>query len=392
MHTKSPILILGVFLGVLGMFSVNVFLPALPTMIRYFHSDPHTIKLSITVFLIGFSVSQFFWGSLSERIGRKKPILWGLFISCIGSFLSMSATTVSTFIIGRLIEGAGIGCASGLCRTVLTDAFEGVALTRAISYLTTFVNASPAIAPIIGGYLLLWFGWRSIFLFLLFTGAAAFYLFFRALPETHKNIHSNITIKESVEDYFAVLTHRKFIGYISPYIFMSGGMIGYYAAGPFIFVSALHMSPHHYGFIQLITVASFIVGANTCRPITRKLGIDKGLILGVSIGLLSAVCSVLFSIFSTLTFVSALLPMTIFCFAAGLISPNGNAGAMSALTGKSGASGAVIGAMLYAFSALFSGILTTQNLNHLLPLTVYMCVISVLAAGVFAKLVLHSRK
>lgn len=388
MQTKSPILVLGVFLGILGMFSANIFLPSLPALIRYFHTDPRLVKLSITVFLIGFSVSQFFWGSLSERLGRKKPILWGLALSCVGSFFSMTGTSLTTFIIGRFVEGAGIGCASALCRTVLTDAFAGIELSRAISFLTTFVNISPAIAPIIGGYLLLWFGWRSIFLFLLFVGAGAFYLFFRAFPETDKNIRSNITIKESIEDYCAVLTNRKFIGYIAPYIFMSGGMLAYYAASPFIFVSALHMSPHHYGFIQLITVASFILGANFCRPVTRKLGIDKGLILGVSVGLFSALCSVFFFIFSALSFTSALLPMVVFCFAAGLISPNANAGAMSALIGKSGPSGAVIGAMLYVVTALFSAFLTTRNLDHLAPLTIYTVIVSILATVVFVKLVL----
>lgn len=389
---KKEILIWSNVLGVLGLFSINIYLPSLPFLIHYFHTSPQNLKLSISLFLLGFAASQFFWGSLSERFGRKKPILWGLVLACIGTLITMLAPNVFLFNSGRMIEGIGIGCASSLTRALLTDTFEKKYLSTAVAYLTTSANIMPALAPIIGGYLLHWFGWRYIFLFLFFYALLLLYVFYRRLPETHKSIRTKLTLKEALIDYAHVLTHREFIGYLCPYILMSGGMFGYYAAAPFIFISVLHFSAQHYGFMQIGTVVSYIIGANICSYLSRRIGMNKAIMFGVAMGILATLLLIGCWLFSTLNIFTLLIPMTVFCFGCGIVSPNANAGAMATLSQKAGSSAAVISTSVYAASALFSAIITMQNLSVLTPLMIYIGIISLCAMIGFWYLVLLPAK
>ncbi len=384
----KKVLILANILGLLGLLSINIYLPGLPFIIHYFHTSAETIKLSISLFLLGFALSQFFWGSLSERFGRKKPILYGLLLSCAGTLITMLAPTAFIFNTGRLIEGVGIGCASVLTRALLTDSFKGVNLSVAISYITTAANIMPALAPIIGGYLLNWFGWRYIFLFLLIYTISLLLVFYKKLPETHQAVRSQLNFKEALADYWVILRERKFIGYLFPYILMSGGMVGYYAAAPFIFISILHISPQHYGFAQIVTVISYILGNNLSRWLTLRLGMEKTIIVGTIISLVSAIFLLISWIFFNLNIFTVLIPMTVFCLASGLIAPGANAGAMSTLSHKAGSAGAMIGAIIYATSALFSAIITNQNLSTLGPLTIYVNVIAILSVLGFITLIM----
>ena len=384
---EKEIILLANSLGVLGLLSINIYLPGLPFLIKYFHTTPQNLKLSISLFLLGFAASQFIWGSLSERFGRKKPILIALFLACVGTVITMLAPNIITFNAGRFIEGTGIGCASVLTRALLTDTFDKIRLSAAISYLTTAANIMPAIAPIIGGYLLLWLGWRFIFLFLLIYSGIILFGFYKKLVETNKSLREHLSLTEAIQDYWTIIRHREFMGYILPYLFLSGGMFGYYAAAPFIFISFLHISAQHYGFIQILTVVSYIVSTNLSVQLMRWFNMDKIILWGTFLGIIAGICLVVFYQFLDLSIFTVMLPMMIFCFAAGLVASNANAGALSTLSQKAGSCGAIISALLYGLSALFSAIIANQDLSSLKPLTIYICVIALFACIGFLKLI-----
>lgn len=363
--------------------SVNIYLPALPLLPKIFHTTPDSLKLSITLFFAGYAVSQLFWGPMSEKHGRRSMILIGMIITTIGVFIAMMAQNVVVFNVGRLVEALGLGCASVLGRAVLVDLLDKMQMFRTMSYATLTVNIMPAIAPIIGGSLLLWFGWRSIFGLLLIYSIILLLLFVYRLMESNPRIRKEIQVKEMIKDYGIVAARKRFLAYVLLYVLGTGGMIGYYAMAPFIFTKYLGLSAHTYGYYGLITVASYLIGALVSNIVTPKLGISRTLLIGVCCLLLTAILILLDAFYLPFTVATVIAPMAFYTFAVGTMAANANAGAMVQSAGYSGAGSALLMFAMYAGSAIFSAIATGMPQTHLLPLAIYISAIALMATVIY---------
>ena len=384
--------VLVILLFLYSWMSVNIYLPALPTLIHVFHTEPRYLKLSITLFLGGYAVSQLVWGPLSEKHGRKKVLVVGMMITTLGILITLSAINVTVFNIGRLVEALGLGCASVLGRVILVDSLDEMLLLKTMIYGTIVVNVMPAIAPIIGGNLLYFSGWRSIFVFLLVYSVTLLYYFFAKLSETHKNIRPEITVKQMLSDYFLLFKMKRYFGCVLIYMLSSGSMIGYYALAPFLFINRLDFSAHTYGYLALITVASYLLGAFVCVKIAPKFGVNKMILLGTSILVTSALLLAVFSLFYSVNLASVLVPMSVYMFGAAILSPNVNTGAMTESASIAGAGAAIMMFCMYAGAAIFSWIATSLSLNTLKPLAIYVVVVSLLAFAIFCVMVYREAK
>lgn len=390
-NKQNLISLIAILLFVFGWISVNIYLPALPFLSHDFHTNQQDLKFSITLFLIGFALAQLIWGPISEKYGRKPPLIYGLVITIIGITLTMLAPDITVFNSGRFIEAIGLGCAPVLGRAILIDALDPIAFSSTMAYGTISANIMPAIAPIIGGHILIWFGWRYIFTFLLIYGFILLGLLIFSLPETHQNLQRHINIFQTFKHYSEAFTHKKFLGYLTPYIVVTGAMIGYYTVTPFIFISKLNLSPNNYGYLSIITVGTYILGAIVSRFISPKYGVKKMVILGILILLFAACIFFLSAIFSSLNIFSIIIPMSIYTFAAGIICPNSNAGAMNALRHKAGVAAAVIGFSLYLSSSILSTIITAVSIENLWPLAIYIGIVALIGFLVFYLLVIRAK-
>ena len=141
-----------IFLMVLlNWFSVKIVLPALPFLVKYFDTTTSYIQLSVTIYLIAFSISRLFWGSLAEKYGNVRVYYPGLIISLIGIIISMTSNSLTQYIIGRTLEGIGIGCLAPSSRAMLTVTFEKDELSRKMIYVSVAASSMLGISPIIGG-------------------------------------------------------------------------------------------------------------------------------------------------------------------------------------------------------------------------------------------------
>jgi Bcr/CflA subfamily drug resistance transporter len=376
---KTNVIRTSMFLGVLGFISLNIYLPAIQSIAKDFQVKPSELKFSITLFLIGFSLSQFYWGSLSAKYGRKKAIFHGLMLANIGTLLALFAPSLFIFNCARLIEGTGIGCASVLCRALLTDVLTKEKLSKSLSIIVSLANVMPALAPLIGGYLVLFFSWRAIFALLLIYTLTLTILIERNVGETNTNIKQDLTIKHALSEYKQVLSSRTFIGYLIPYLALSSGMIGYYAATPFIFITQLHIAPQNYSYLSVFTVAAYIVGVNLSGSIRKHIDFNGTILLGTMVALSAAIILFVLNYFSHLSVMTVIFPMMLYLLGCGLVSPNANACALNELRHIAGASSAVIGSSIYATSAITTIFLTSLDLSKLSSLAIYTLIISVIA-------------
>lgn len=375
--------ILMISLFVYAWTSVNIYLPALPSLVHAFHTDPRNLNLSITLFLGGYALSQLVWGPMSEKHGRRKTMIFGLVITMAGVLITMFSVDVAIFDIGRLVEALGLGSASVIGRAILVDTLDTPLLLKTMTYATIAVNTMPAIAPIIGGNLSYFFGWRSIFLFLLIYSMILLYFFVAKLSETHKHIRHDIQVKEMLSQYREVIANKRYVGYVLIYLLGTGAMIGYYTLAPFLFIKYLHISAHVYGYLGLATVAAYLLGAFVCWKLAPKLGIEKMILIGTSFLLLAALLIIGLSFYYPLSILSVLIPMSVYTFSAGILSPNVNTGAMKESAHIAGAGAAILGFGVYAGSAVFSSIATSLSLKSLEPLAIYVSSVAALVFIIF---------
>ena len=289
-NTHRSISVIAILLFIFGWVSVNIYLPALPSLSHDLHTNTESLKLSITLFLLGFSISQLFWGPISEKHGRKSPIIIGLIITNIGISMAMLAPNVFIFNSGRFIEALGLGVAPTLGRAIIIDTHDTIAFSATMAYGTISANLMPAIAPIIGGHILVWFGWRYIFTALLIYGLIMLFQIIYKTRETHTKPQPQLKILHTFKYYLIVIKDREFIGYLLPYVFVTGAMIGYYTLTPFLFINQLHLSTKNYGFLSLATVATYILGAIYSRLFSNKHGIKSMVTQGACLLLIAAIC------------------------------------------------------------------------------------------------------
>jgi DHA1 family bicyclomycin/chloramphenicol resistance-like MFS transporter len=381
--SRSFFYIVAVALFVYGWLSVNIYLPVLPHLEKVLEIERSTASLTVTIFLIGFSVTQLIWGPLSDRFGRKPVLLCGLAISVTGAVLTASANSIEVFIGARILESVGIGVAPVLARSVLTDSLDRDHVSAAMAYVAVVVALVPAVAPIIGGYLNLLWSWRSIFFFVAAYGAVIDVTCAFRLPETIRSRNSGLKAAAVIGEYREMLSHREYLGYIGLYAISFGTLIGYYAAAPYIFVRALGYTPHEYGYLLLVNVGFYVLGASVARILVPKVGTVRPIVFAMIAFTTTSIIFLALGRFTTLSTLSVLLPMCIFIFGCGLVSPAANTGAMTIFRDKAGASTAVVGFSIAVGGAVFSGTLSVFHITRLVELGAYVGVSTLLCIATY---------
>ncbi|MFA8299966.1 MAG: multidrug effflux MFS transporter [Hyphomicrobiales bacterium] len=150
----------------IGPFAIDTNLPAIPIMAEFFHVSPNTTQLTVSIFLIGFAVGQIIGGPLSDRVGRKPMAYIGLSILAISSFIIAFSSSIHMVLSFRFIQAIGGGFTTVLTGAIVRDKYEGRTVARMMSLIGTIMLAAPLIAPAVGTFLLIHFGWKSIFIFL----------------------------------------------------------------------------------------------------------------------------------------------------------------------------------------------------------------------------------
>jgi len=370
-------------LFVYGWVSVNIYLPVLPDLEKVFEIGRSTASLTVTIFLIGFSATQLIWGPLSDRFGRKPVLLGGLAISVTGAALTAFANSIEFFLAARIFESLGIGVAPVLARSVLTDSLDRNNVSTAMAYTAVVVALVPAVAPIIGGYLNLLGSWRSIFVFVAAYGAVLVATSALRLPETIRSKNSGLKASAVLGEYREMLSNREYLGYIGSYAIAFGTLIGYYAAAPYIFIRALGYPRHEYGYLLLVNVGFYVLGASVSRILIPKVGTVRPIVLAIIAFATTSITFVVLEVFTDLGTLSVLLPMCIFIFGSGLVSPAANTGAMELFRDKAGASTAVVGFSISVGGAVFSGALSAFHITRLVELGTYIGVSTLLCIATY---------
>lgn len=382
-HSKSTLNFITIFtisIWLLSWISIKICLPALPSLAAVFSTSDYYLKLSVTVYLLCFGLSQPLWGSASEYLGRKRILLLALGISVIGSVITMLSHEVLQFIIGRSIEGIGMGAISPICRAIYVDIFDKKQMSKAISSVSSATAMMPALAPILGGYMLVYIGWRSIFVFLAMLALLFYVVGLFYLPETHQRLNrAKFSISHIVSTYSEIITNKKFWSYGLCYAAMTGGMLGYYAAMPYWFVKQFHIAENHYAYLALFSVTAYIITLVLMRSLVNRFSSNKLLFIGVLLTISLAVFAIISAMTLPSTVTTVVLLISLFTFCTGFVFPNANVGVMSTFKHAAGPASALSVTLVFLAAAFFSLIAMNLSMQSLWPVALYISGIAVMS-------------
>jgi DHA1 family bicyclomycin/chloramphenicol resistance-like MFS transporter len=291
--TERRVGLLGGMLVAVGPVSMALYTPAMPEIAREFAASDSAVKLTLTTYFFGFAFAQLFCGPLSDGFGRKPVSIAFMVIYAIASLLAVIAPTIEVLVIARLLQGIGASVGVAISRAIVRDCFTGEKSARIMNLIGIVLAIGPAVAPTVGGLILIFSGWHAIFLLMLAIGVAAAIVISALLVETVTPDLSRVRPLAFAKAYATLFTNRRFM---SASIAVAGTLGCIYAQAPllpFLLMGKAGLTPLQFGAGMLAQSGSYLVASLVARRIMTKTGADRlvpvGLAFCIAAGLLIAV-------------------------------------------------------------------------------------------------------
>lgn len=371
----KPLIFFLTLLAALGMLATNMYLASFPSIGRDLAASPGQVKLTLTVFLLGFAFGQLVIGPLSDMFGRRPLLLMALILYAITSALCAIATSIDWMIGIRIAQAIGACTGSVIARAVARDLFQGDELTRSLGMITTLVAVAPGFSPLIGGIIETLVGWRGTFAFLAIIGLFATFVVWVRIPETHHTRESAPRLGAAFASYFELLGKREFLIPGISIACAMAGLFAFFASAPIIFIEQFGVLPIVFGLIPCFTVFAVFAGGFSAPRLAKRWSGYKPIIFGLVIMLIGASAMLIASLLKFAGMVQVLVTLMIFLYGMGIVSPLSTVVAMRPFPEKAGAASALIG-----FCQMAGGALGTILLS-LLPFPLLPALPMVMAGG-----------
>ena len=270
------VLLLGV-LSAFGPFVVDLYLPSLPQLASFFETSASMTQLTLTTAMIGLAVGQLLLGPLSDKFGRKIPLIISLVMYIISTVLIVYAPNIESMIVLRVIQGLSSAGSVVISRAVATDLYRGREMTRFFGLLMTINGIAPIISPILGSLLLEYISWKGVFVFLALIGVIVLLFCFRLKESLSIENRLQGSIFATFSTFGVIIKNRLFMSYVGIESFLLGAMFAYIAASPFILQSFYGLSAFIFSLCFGANGAALVIGAN----IGGKLPNRQALAIGV---------------------------------------------------------------------------------------------------------------
>ncbi|SHI23245.1 Bcr/CflA family multidrug efflux MFS transporter [Ferrimonas marina] len=382
------IALLGALAGLTPL-AIDMYLPAIPTLASDFAVPVEQVQFSVSVYLIGFSVGQIFYGPATDSVGRM-PILWlgiGLFV--LGSLVCAFSGSLDQLLLGRLLQALGGAGGSVVLMGMMRDLFAGDEFARAVSFTMLVMALAPLAAPLLGGYLLLALGWRSLFFLLALMGAVLLVALWRTLGETlPKEGRPPLGIRSALSGYRQILGHRTCMAYLLMGVFSSCALFSFITGAPFVYIEYFQVAPQHFGYLFGLNVLTMMAVTSLNARYVARLGTQRMLRYGLGMSTTGALLLVSLHLVGVDQLWAIVVPVMLIFGPIGLISANSTSQALQQLPRISGSVAALGGCLRFAGGALAGGLVSLAHSGTPLPLVLAMT-LSTLAA--FATFVLQRR-
>ena len=351
--------------------STDMYLPSMPLLERVFSATTADVQLTLATFFVGYALGQSLYGPVADRFGRKPPLYFSLVLFLTFSAACALAPSIRSLIVFRLFQAVGACGGAVMSRAMVRDLFPPEEIRRVFSMLILVMGVSPIIAPLLGGYLLLWFGWASIFWTQGLLGILCVIAVHFRLPESlAAGAARPFNATHIFSTYRQLFRDRTFLGASLVCGFSSAGMFGYIASAPFVFITLYKVPEQRFGWLFGAIAAGLIAAAQVNGrmlhrvPLWRVLRIANLVQLAAGLLLLGAALTGIGGL------AGVFIPIFIYVSSGGFVFPNGSTIAMVRHGKIAGMASALLGTNQFALAAIATIALGTIESSTVLPMAI----------------------
>jgi DHA1 family bicyclomycin/chloramphenicol resistance-like MFS transporter len=376
--TLTPVLL--VLLALLSAFtplSIDMYLPALPVIAVDLRGTVGDIQLTLSAFMIAFGVGQIFYGPAGDRFGRRPVILGGLAVYILTSVGCAFAAAAGHLVILRFLQGLAACGGVVLARTMVRDLAERDQAARAMSLMMACTSIAPMLAPLIGGQILWFLGWRAIFWTLAAIGVVALAAAYFRLPETLRPEYKQpLVLKSILQRFGQLLRHRAFMGYAFTSSFQFAALLSFLSGSPFVFIERYGVAPRSYGLIFGSLIVFMTIGSLLNAHFAPRIGPGRILRYAVFVPLFAGAAAIVLGGIEARYGTIGMWPIVL-CFAPqiatiSLIGPNSMAMALHRYPHMAGTASSLMGVMQFGLGALFGAVVGQTYDGTIGPMTMAM--------------------
>ena len=376
-----------VTLGILAAFgpmSIDMYLPSLPTLQSDFGATTSQVQLTLSGFTIGFATGQLIYGPLSDRFGRKWVLVGGIALYVVASVLCALETDIDALIALRFVQALGGGAGTVLTRAVVRDLYDKDAAARVLSLMVLVTMLAPLVAPFLGGYILLWAGWRTIFWVLTGFGVLCLILTAARLPETLAPERRRTSgLGQMLSGFGVVLRHRQSVGYMICGAFSFGGLLAMLSGTPFIYIQIFGVAPEKFAHFFALTVIAVIIGAYVNSRVVMRFGIRRMLVAATTIAVIGGVGLASVAVFDIGGMVAITIGIVVFLLPHNITNANATAAAMEPFPELAGTASAMIGSIRFGSGALIGALVGVLHDGTTRPMSLVIAACALGSAASF---------
>ena len=335
-----------------GSLSLNILVPAIPSMVAKFATEPANVQLTVSLYLLGLAVAQLIFGPLSDRFGRRPVVLAGLALATVASTAAIFAANIASLITARVVQSLGASTGQTIGRAIIRDLYDREQAASMIGLVTSVVVLMPMAAPLIGGILDTLFGWESIFVFTTILSLTVFVWAVIALPETRKGSTAPGERGHFRADLAALASSPRFFGYALCAGLGSAPFFSFLGGAPHVVVSMLGRTSAEYGLWFFVPSVGFMAGNFAVSRLTARFGINALIWWGVVLTIVGCLINVLVYVaIPGWDMATIFLPQIMIGFGNGLLLPTSVAGAVSIRPQVAGTASGMTGFIQMAIGA-----------------------------------------
>ncbi|MBU5441093.1 multidrug effflux MFS transporter [Paenibacillus sp. MSJ-34] len=384
---STPSLLLFILLVGFPQISETIYTPSLPDIANHLHASGNVIQLTLSIYFLGFAFGVFCWGRLSDSIGRRPALLWGIIVYGAGSLGCYLSNSAEWLLVSRFIQAFGASTGSVVTQTILRESIDGAKRHAVFAQISAALAFTPAVGPLLGGWIDQSLGFKAVFITLLAMSAAIFMYTFVALPETRVFATSNINTLSVAK---RLISDRRVWAFGFLIGATNGILFSYYAEAPFIFIEFFHMSPGMFGFFGIFVAISSIFGAMLSEKLLTKLPAERIILLGAIVTTAGAACLTGLALYgmspSIVCMVLMVACLFILLLGIGMAIPNCLSLALIHYSDVLGTAGAIFGLGYYIVVSLITSGMSYLHNDSLATMPLYFLGLAALMVVVSKRL------
>lgn len=374
--TRYLILPLLIALVILPRLSVDLYLPALPNMTKSLHVSDALLQMTLTVFMFGYALSMLVSGPLSDVIGRKRVMFLGLCLYLIATLICAITSSITILISARFFQALGGCCGTVVARVMVRDAYSREEQIHLLAYLSAAMAICPLLAPIVGGSLQIYFGWRIAFYVLAIFALILLIVSENQFIDTHKII-KKVSFCNLIDNYKVLLQHRTFIGYSLAIGFAWCNYFAFTLESPFLLEKTLGLSMLSFGLIFSFIVLGYLIGTVITKRFANQVGWDQLILIATYLCIAGAILMTLMISLLPLSWPTIASPMIIIMIGVGIIIPCTQGAVMQPFPTIAGTASGLFFFIQMTFGGICGLIIQNLKRNSPVPMALVILISSV---------------